>query len=185
MGVKILAISGSLKEKSSNSWLLKVLRDGDPDSVVLEAGIGGLPFFSPDRDGGEGPGPVADFRSRVRSCDGLVFCTPEYAFAMPGVLKNALDWLVSSGDLYRKPTLALSASPSVEGGRKALDNLLLVLEAQGANILRESSRPIPMVYRRLSPEGAILDPSLPGELQSLLAALKSVIGKSSADPASV
>jgi NAD(P)H-dependent FMN reductase len=166
--MKILALSGSLRENSSNSTLLNILKSLDPVGIQIYAGIGSLPFFSPERDEGDISPEVIDLRNQLQSCDGVILSTPEYAFGMPGVLKNALDWLVSSGSLYQKPTVALSASPSMGGGDKALTNLFQVLEAQGAKVLLNLSQPFPKIYKRIAKDGTVLDPSLNIELQEKL-----------------
>jgi NAD(P)H-dependent FMN reductase len=97
--MRILGIAGSLRENSSNGTLLKIIASIRDPAVEFEIyrGLGGLPFF-----------------------------TPEYAFGMPGVLKNALDWTVSSGEFDKKP---VAASPTYGGGDKAHASLLLVLGA--------------------------------------------------------
>jgi chromate reductase, NAD(P)H dehydrogenase (quinone) len=64
-----------------------------------------------------------------------LIATPEYAHEMPGSLKNALDWLVSSGELYGKPAALLCGSPSSERGKYAREALQRTLEAQGMSVV--------------------------------------------------
>src|SRR4051812_37876556 len=95
--LKILAISGSLKSTSSNSNILKALslyRKEEIEFILFE-NLGELPHFNPEKE--EGTLAVAGFRKLLKEADGVVISTPEYAFGVPGVLKNALDWTVSSG----------------------------------------------------------------------------------------
>ena len=94
-------------------------------------GSGPCAHFSPDLDGEDAPTPVVHLRTLLGGSDGVLICTPEYAFGMPGSLKNALDWTVSSGDLNEKPVAAISASPLHSGGDKAHASLLLTLTAWG------------------------------------------------------
>jgi NAD(P)H-dependent FMN reductase len=149
--VKILAIAGSIRAASSNAALVRAIAALAPDGITVDVydGLGRLPHFSPDIDGDEPPVSVADLRARIQSADAVLICTPEYAYGMPGVLKNALDWLVSSGDLYRKPVAALSASPLPEGGARALVWLRQTLTALDAAVPEAASFPIPFVGRKL------------------------------------
>lgn len=106
--INIIAISGSLRSASSNTALLRAAADLAPENVkiTIYEGLDKLPYFSPELDG-EGaipPPTVAALRQQIKTADAVLFCTPEYAFGMPGVLKNALDWLVSSGEFVDKPT---------------------------------------------------------------------------------
>ena len=100
----------------------------------------------------------------------MLICTPEYAYGMPGRAKNALDWLVSSGDLYRKPFAALSASPSHQGGRCALAWLAQTLEAQHAAVPGGASFAVPFVRRVLDGD-RVADAELAARLRSVLTAL--------------
>jgi NAD(P)H-dependent FMN reductase len=175
--MKILGISGSLRESSSNTTLLKIIRSVPHPEVEFELydGLGRLPFFSPERDDADVSDEVREFRSRLRLSDGVILSTPEYAFGMPGVLKNALDWTVSSGEFDKKPVAVLSASPTALGGDKAHAALLLVLSALSANVVGKASFPIPMIYKRISKTGEIVDPAIVGKMAGVLADLRAAI----------
>lgn len=175
--MKILGISGSLRENSSNGTLLNILQSIPVREVefAIYRDLGRLPFFSPELDNENGSEAVAEFRARLRESDGVVIATPEYAFGMPGVLKNALDWTVSSGEFDRKPVAALSASPTSMGGDKAHASLLLVLSALSARVVPGASFPIPAVYKRISKSGEVIDPSIVDLLAGVLADLKAGI----------
>ena len=129
--MKILGISGSLRAASSNTAILRIMTALAPKEVdiTLYEGLGDLPHYSPDHDDERSPSSVVEFRSQLKAAEGIVISTPEYAYGMPGVLKNALDWTVSSGDFSEKPVVAISASPSWLGGDKALVSLLMTLRA--------------------------------------------------------
>src|SRR5215510_1063207 len=113
--MQILAISGSLRADSSNAALLRAAAACAPDGMEFrfyDRQLGGLPHFNPDLDG-EGavaPPAVAELRALLGAADGVLICTPEYAHGIPGALKNALDWIVSSGELERKPVALIVAS---------------------------------------------------------------------------
>src|SRR6187551_2419294 len=103
----ILAISGSLRTGSLNSEVLRAcaLLSPPPVQVTLYDGLGALPHFNPDLDveGVVLPARVKDLRRRIGDADALLISTPEYAHGVPGSLKNALDWLVSAGEMLYKP----------------------------------------------------------------------------------
>lgn len=79
--------------------------------VVLYSGLSELPHFNPDLDTETPPPAVGDLRSRLLASDGVLISSPEYAHGVPGTLKNALDWLVRSGELYEKPVALVNTSP--------------------------------------------------------------------------
>jgi NAD(P)H-dependent FMN reductase len=129
--VTIVAISGSLKASSSNSALVRALAELDPEVEVWDE-LGTLPHFTPDDDGGA---PVTSLRDAVIRADLLLLATPEYAGGMPGVLKNALDWLVGTGELYDQRVAVVSAAPSPERGVNARRWVEEVLGYQGAHVV--------------------------------------------------
>ena len=96
--MRILAISGSLRSRSTNTELLVALASLAPADVVVELydGLDRLPHFNPDLEATE-PEAVMDLKRRLASADGLVISSPDYARGVPGSLKNALDWLVLLG----------------------------------------------------------------------------------------
>lgn len=131
----VLAISGSLQERSANSALLRdAARLGAP-ALTVESyeRLAHIPAFNPDTE--PAPEPVEHLRARLRASDAVLIATPEYAFGVPGALKNALDWMVGSGDLYGKPVVVVSAAPSAERGLHARADLERTLGAQGARVL--------------------------------------------------
>jgi NAD(P)H-dependent FMN reductase len=130
--VTVLAISGSLKQTSANSALVHAFAAAEPGYVDIWDELGGLPPFTPDDDGGA---PVASLRAAVTRADALLIATPEYAGGMPGTLKNALDWLVGTGELYDKPVAIVSAAPSPERGENARRWVEEVVGYQGGHVV--------------------------------------------------
>ena len=173
--LQIMAISGSLRSNSSNTNILKAIAGLAPENVVIHLyeGLDKLPHFNPDVD--EKNGYVADFRNKVDSADGVIISTPEYAFGIPGVLKNALDWIVSTGELNEKPAAAISASPLNTGGENALTSLLLTLTALGTIRNKFSSLAIPNIKSKLDASGTIIDNQLAESLDKLLENLLDLI----------
>src|SRR5690349_11505550 len=92
--IKLLGVSGSLRKQSYNSGLLLAIPPNLPDGVTFEiADISELPFYNADVEQVGLPNAVTTFRAKVAAADALIFTVPEYNFSLPGVLKNALEWL--------------------------------------------------------------------------------------------
>ncbi len=130
--MRVVAISGSLKQSSANSALVQDLADLDPELVEVWGQLGELPHFTPDGDGGA---PVESLRAAVAGADLVLLATPEYAGGMPGSLKNALDWLVGSGELYDKDVAIVSAAPSPERGANARRWVEETVGFQGSHVV--------------------------------------------------
>ncbi len=154
--MKVVAIAGSIRAGSATRMLVDAIAALAPAGVMVETwdGLGTLPPYSPDDDGDAPPAAVTAFRTRLRAADAVIVCTPEYAFGMPGVLKNALDWLVSSGELHRRPVAALAASPSADGGVRALGWLRQTLTAMDAIVPPAATFAVPFVRQRLADRAA-------------------------------
>jgi len=175
----ILALSGSLSARSSNTALLRAAAALAPDGlafVYYDEQLGSLPHFNPDLDG-EGavpPTAVGEFRGLLRAADGVLLSCPEYGHGVPGALKNALDWIVSSGELEGKPVALIVASPS--GGEWARAALTPTLEVIGARLVANVS----LVFTRkyIAGDGRISDPAIVQRLEASLAALASAISRS-------
>jgi chromate reductase len=110
--MRLVAISGSLRAASLNTSVLQAARRLAPAGVDIEIfdGIGDLPFFNSDLEGGELPEQVARFRHVIANADGVI-SSPEYARGISGVMKNALDWLVGSEEFPGKPVPLINTSP--------------------------------------------------------------------------
>ena len=109
--MRILALSGSARSLSTNTALLHALARAAPEGVEVRVydRIADLPVFSPDLD--DAPPPVVqDYIAEIGAADALVISSPEYVRALPGGLKNALDWLVSRETLVNKPIALAHAS---------------------------------------------------------------------------
>jgi len=124
--MKILAISGSARAASTNTAMLQaVSRIARPDHLVtVFSEISHLPVFSPDLEGRPLPGTVRRFACMIEDADGIIVASPEYVRAIPGGLKNAIDWLVSRDEVIAKPIALMHAS---HRGDDMLAQLRLVL----------------------------------------------------------
>ena len=169
----ILGISGSLRAESSTTALLRALAALAPTTmeVSLYEGLADLPHFSPDLDVEPAHPAVAQLRTALHAADGVVICTPEYAYGVPGSLKNALDWVVSSGEFAGKPVGVLSASPFSSGGDRAHASLMLTLTAEAARIVEGATLTVPFVRQKLDIGDGRTDAALEQALRGALAAL--------------
>lgn len=130
--IKILAISGSTRKASSNLNLIKAIADlaSEIFSIHIFEGLSDLPHFNPDLDNETVPEKVTDFRRQLREAEGILICTPEYAIGVPGTLKNAIDWTVSSMEFSKKPVALITASLAGEKAHNSLLGTLLIIEAK-------------------------------------------------------
>jgi len=152
----ILAISGSLRKDSTNTTLLRAIQSKAPPDLKLELyeHIGTLPIFSPDLEGEHTPQSVIDFCSAVEKTDGIVLACPEYVRAIPGGLKNAIDWLVSRDEIISKPIALAHASPR---GDDMLHSLRLVLNTVSEAFTEEVFLRIPLQPSSTTTVSAILE----------------------------
>jgi NAD(P)H-dependent FMN reductase len=168
--VKLFGISGSLRERSFNTALLRAVPSLAPGvDFSLYEGLGGLPHFNPDLDIEPPPSPAAELRARLAEADGILICSPEYAHGVPGSLKNALDWIVSSGEFTDKPTLLINASPSFMGASIAQANLVEILRVMGAKLPDSAIVSVASVSRKVGADGS-LDDATASALKAALAA---------------
>jgi chromate reductase, NAD(P)H dehydrogenase (quinone) len=152
----VLAISGSLRAKSANLTIIKNIADrfADVINVKIYDGLANLPLFNPDLDIDSPPLTVADLRQQIRDADGVLICTPEYVFSIPGALKNALEWTVSTNDFSGKPTILMTASGL---GEKAHESLFLVLKTIEAKINQNTALLISGARTKINSDGEIID----------------------------
>ncbi|MGZ4771224.1 MAG: NADPH-dependent FMN reductase [Ilumatobacteraceae bacterium] len=171
---RLLLVSGSLQARSANRAALDVVRsefDGHSDVHVIDSiDVGLVPPFNPDN--GDHPGTeVESFRSAIAAADVVVISSPEYAGALPGVLKNALDWVVGSGELYGKPVALISAGTS--GGEHARQQLIRTLTWQGAHVVGHLGIAAPRT--KSDSDGRLVDPPTLAEIRQLVARLLAVL----------
>lgn len=134
--MNILAISGSGRDASTNTALLSaVSKIAHPNiNVTVFSGVADLPIFSPDAENDPLPHAVQAFVDMIGKSDGLIFSSPEYVRAIPGGLKNAIDWLVSRDEIIGKPIALMHAS---HRGADMLAQLRLVLSTVSDRFMLE------------------------------------------------
>jgi NAD(P)H-dependent FMN reductase len=170
--MQILALSGSLRANSYNTSIIKALQKLNSNIEVYEE-LGTVPLFNPDLDihtleEDNSPKEVVKFRAKVREADVFIISTPEYAHQISGVLKNALDWLVSSDAIVAKSTVVISASTSAMGGDKAHAQLVSLLRVISQNVLEDASLVVSKVNKKIDEDGVVTDKNLMNELKNLL-----------------
>jgi chromate reductase len=133
---KVLAICGSTRQISSNLQLIDAIKAMYIDrlEITLSNGIGTLPQFNPDELADPGDAVIA-FRQQIAEADGVLICTPEYAMGVPGTLKNAIDWTVSTSEFSKKPVALITASTLGQKAHHALLNTLEVIECVISELL--------------------------------------------------
>jgi len=168
-----LLISGSLRSGSTNTAVLRTALELDGVNAVLYDGMAELPHFNPDNDlEGQPVHPaVAKLRAQIAQADALLICTPEYAGAVPGSLKNLLEWTVGDGCLNGKPTAWFNGSGSPTGAADAHASLRKVLGYVDAEIVEQACRQIPVPRHAVGPEGTIVDPEIRAQIGTALTAL--------------
>ncbi len=169
---RVFAISGSLRLGSSNHVILDALGKMMPSNItyIIYNGISEIPAFNPGLDIDDPPAAVAAFRRQIADADGIIICTPEYAYGVPGALKNALDWTVSSASFSGKLTALITAST---GGENAHEALIKILGAIDANLIKEATLLISFVRSKMDDTGNITDKDTARKLQTVFDVLQS------------
>jgi NAD(P)H-dependent FMN reductase/catechol 2,3-dioxygenase-like lactoylglutathione lyase family enzyme len=167
---RILGISGGLRAASTNTALVRALAETAPPgvSIAVYGGLSDLPHFNPDLEGREAPA-VLDFRHQLQTSDAVFISSPEYAHGAPGVLKNALDWLVGSGELVGKPVALLNASARSTYAQAGLTETLTVMSAR---VIPEACVTIPLLGKKMEPAQIAADSEMAALLRRAIAALK-------------
>ena len=172
---KILVMVGSLSARSSNLVVAEYVAKlcSDNCSVEFYDGIRHLPQFDPDLDNETAPATVKKLREAISGSDLVLVCTPEYVFGVPGSLKNALDWTVSSGDFRAKPVGLIVASLS---GERAFESLIKTLETLEARLCDGCTLLISHIKAKIGPDGKISHESTVNDLQAFAGSLVRCLG---------
>ncbi|MEP6909844.1 MAG: NADPH-dependent FMN reductase [Actinomycetota bacterium] len=172
---RILAISGSLRERSYNRALLRAARELAPDGVEIEEfDLSRIPFYDGDVEAAGDPEPVAALRAAVAEADGLLIATPEYNRGTSGVLKNAIDWLsrpALASVLRWKPVAIMGASTGRGGTRHAQAQVRGALLFPGAVVIEEPEVLVHLAWERFDADGELVDEKTKDDIRELLHAL--------------
>jgi chromate reductase len=168
--MNILAFSGSLRTGSANIRLLEAVKLLAPADVVvtIRGPLDDLPYFNPDIEEAGLPPVAAALRAAVGSCDALIISCPEYAHGVPGVMKNALDWLVGGMEMTDKPVALLNATPP---GEFAAASLMETLRVMGGHFVEAASIEVPLRGSKLSAEEIAADPVTAKKIRNMLGVL--------------
>ena len=167
--MNVLAISGSLRAASINSAFCRAAARLAPEGLVVTVfgSLGELPLFNPDLEM-EPPHQVSAFRATVDRSNALLIASPEYAHGPSGVMKNALDWLVSFEGFVAKPVAVVNTSPRA---RHAYECLQEVLRTMSATLLPEPSVTLPLLGNCTSEEEMLESPAVSSQIKYALDAL--------------
>ena len=159
---RLMLICGSMRSGSTNEALLRTVASLLPDDVVADLydGMGLLPHFNPDDDHDPLPARVADLRHRIATANAVLFSTPEYAGAMPGSLKNLLDWTVGGVEVSDKPAAWINISTAPAGATDTHESLSTVLRYTGAKLVEAACVRIPVHRDAVGLDGLIADPEI-------------------------
>ncbi|MGI9123463.1 MAG: NAD(P)H-dependent oxidoreductase [Mycobacterium sp.] len=168
---RILALVGSLRAASVNRQLAEAAAETAPEGVVVTVydGLGDLPFYNEDIDTDDPPAPVAALRAAAAEADAALVITPEYNGTIPGVLKNAIDWLsrpFGNSALKGKPLAVIGTSAGRYGGVWAHDETRKSFKIAGPRVLDSVTLSLP---------ASELDGRHPRESQDVLAALRQAV----------
>jgi chromate reductase len=175
--VRILLVSGSSREGSTNAAVLRTAAAvvGEGVQTVLYPRIGELPLFNPDddREGVPVDPRVAEMRRAVEASDAVLFCTPEYAGALPAALKNLLEWTIGDAGTYQKPVAWINAAGAAAptGAADAHESLRKVLGYAGADIVQDACARIPVERSLVGPDGLVTDDAARAEIAVAVARL--------------
>ena len=172
---RIVGLSGSLRRHSFNSGLLRAAAEAMPEGAVLEIGsIAEIPLYDGDVEAESIPAPVAALKDKVAAADGLLLVSPEYNNSIPGVFKNAIDWLSRpSSDIARifrgKPVALIGASPGNFGTILSQAAWLPVLRTLGAEHWAEGRLMVSRAGDMFDGEGNLVDDEVREKLAKYLA----------------
>ncbi len=170
---KLLALSGSLRRESYNSAAIEALSLLSPENVEVHIykDLGNLPLFNPDLDGEAIPA-VNRLKTAIREAHGLIIASPEYAHGISGVLKNALDWLVSGEEFVSIPVALINTSPRASHAQAALRE---VVTTMSGIIVENACVSIPLLGSGLASDGIVEDIKMAEQLSQGLSEFCEVI----------
>jgi chromate reductase len=174
MALKVIGIAGSLRTGSYNRALLRAAKALAPAGMEIEiAEIASFPLFNEDLEAKGTPLEVLELKRRIAEADALLIATPEYNHSVPGVLKNAIDWLSREPDmpLEGKPTAIMGASTGMIGTARSQMHLRIAALAVNMPILQKPEIYVATAQRKFDEHGELTDEPTRARIKALLAAL--------------
>ncbi len=179
--MRVLAISGSLRQGSYNTQLLRAAEELVPGDVTLELydELESVPPYNEDRDTDDAPPAVVRLREAIAGADTVLIATPEYNGSVPGQLKNAIDWAsrpVGAGAaLWGKPVAVVGASTGMYGAVWAQAELRKILGTAGARVV-DAEVAVGRAAERFDENGRVIDEEIRDELSEAVGALVAAAG---------
>lgn len=174
--IQVLAICGSTRQSSSNHLLIRAITDlaGERFAVTTLESLTVIPHFNPDLDlePDSAPAEVQHFRAQLTAADAVLICSPEYAIGVPGTLKNAIDWTVSSMHFSGKPVALVTAGTSGHKAHQSLLGTLLIIESK---IAEAAQLVVSGVKTKVNDQGVITDALTETQARKLIDALEAVV----------
>jgi len=172
---KIAGLAGSLRRASFHRGLIRAARQVAPEGVTVEPyeRLDEIPFFNQDVEDHGDPTPVRDFKETIRQADAVLIATPEYDYAIPGVLTNALDWALRPPSPFRhKPVGIVGTSPGSVGTARGQMVLRQILLHPPAYVMPEPQMLIPFALQRFDNQtGDLVDERTRESMRRFLVAL--------------
>jgi NAD(P)H-dependent FMN reductase len=172
----IIGLCGSLRRGSVNLMLLRAAAAAAPAGTSIEiASIRGIPLYDGDVEAEQGiPSPVQQLKDRIAAADGLLIVTPEYNNSMPGVVKNAIDWLSRPpADVPRvfrgRPVAVMGATPGLGGTALAQAAWLPVLRTLGMRPWFEGRLGVSSAGKVFGDDGRVSDAAIQDRLRTFVA----------------
>jgi len=172
---KIVGLAGSLRRTSFHRGLIRAARELAPEgvTVVPYGELDVIPFFNQDIEDRGDPVPVREFKEKIRQADAVLIATPEYDYAIPGVLTNALDWALRTPSPFRhKPVGIVGTSPGSVGTARGQMVLRQILLHPPAYVMPEPQMLIPFALQRFDQQtGDLVDERTRENMRRFLVAL--------------
>ena len=180
--ITIVGISGSLRRKSFNTAILNAAAEAVPEGTRISIqSIHEIPLYDGDVEAASGiPGAVATLKDTIASADGVLVATPEYNNSVPGVLKNAIDWLTRpDSDIPRvwrgKPIAMMGASPGGFGTTLSQNAWLGVWRTLGAQLYTERRLLVSRAHTLMDTEGRLADEKTRTQIKEYVAAFAAFV----------
>lgn len=180
---RLIALSGSLRQASFNTALLRAAIGLAPQGVDIELRtLHGIPLYDGDVEAQGVPAAVSALRAEIQAVDGLIIGTPEYNNSIPGVLKNGLDWLSrppaeGRKTFFGKPVAVLGATPGGFGTVQSQDAILSVLRAFGCSCWFGGRLMVSKANTLFDAQGELLDETLKQQLRDFLSGFAAQLGR--------
>jgi chromate reductase len=179
--LSLVSICGSLRKGSLNAAVQRSLPELAPAGLTVTAlpGIGDMPLYNADIQAEGFPKPVTDMADAIRRADGVVICSPEYNYSIPGVMKNAIDWIsrLPNQPFANKPVLIQSASQGVIGGARMQYHLRQVLVFVEALVFNKPEIMVGQAQTKVDQDLKLTDQATRDLIKTQLAAFEKFVRK--------